>query len=164
MVCAVLTPAAPLVLFFIALLGPIDMLAHMAGLDPLAPGAESAAESARLLFGVFALASALPLSFGLIRLATCFRGFAQGNLFSPQTIAGLRDFAGAALVWTVLQPFMRAVFSLILTMGAPEGYRQIVVQLDSNMVLMSVIALGVLIVSWVLTEASAISEENAQFI
>ncbi|MBU1176539.1 MAG: hypothetical protein KKH72_14135 [Alphaproteobacteria bacterium] len=163
-ICAVLMPVGPFVLFFLALLAPIDTLAAMAGVAPLQPGSVDAADGARLLFGIFALASALPLSFGLIRLAACFGGFARGALFAPSTIAGLRDFAGAMLVWTLAQPLFRAAYSMILTFGGPEGSRQIVVQIGSDFILMSVFALCVLIVSWVLTEASALSEENAQFV
>lgn len=163
-VCALMVPVGPFALFFFALLAPINTLIGIAGLSPLNAAGVAAAEAARLPFGVVALTSALPLSFGLIRLAACFRGFAREELFSPATIAGLRDFAGAILFWSLTQPLFGAAISVILTMGAPEGQRHLAVQVSSNFVLMSVFALCVLVVSWVLSEASALSDENAQFV
>jgi hypothetical protein len=160
-VCAVLTPVAPLAVFLIALFAPLDALAESAGVVVHSP---ETAEGGRLLFGVVALVSALPLSFGLIRLATCFRGFAGGALFAAASVAGLRDFAGATLFWALSQPFFATVSGLVLTWGAPEGKRELALQLSSNTILLAVFALCVLTVSWVLIEASALSEENAQFV
>ena len=160
-ICALLTAVAPLLVFLSALFMPLEDLAKFGGLTVEYPGF---GDGVRLPLAIAGLFATLPLSFGLIRLATCFHGFARGALFSPETISGLRDFAGAALVWTLLRPVFTAISSLILSSGAPEGSRQLVVQLNGDAVLLAIFALGVLIVSWVLTEAAALSEENAQFI
>ncbi len=160
-ICIILMAASPLVVFLMALLLPVDELTQSVGISLAAP---EAAEAGRLMFATIMLVATLPLSFGLLRLAACFRGFATDELFAASTIAGLRDFAAAMLFWTLAQPLFRMLGGLVLTWGAPLGERQIAVQLGSDTILLGMFALSVLVVSWVLTEASALSDENAQFI
>ena len=160
-ICIILMVTAPMVVFLMGLLLPAEDLARSVGVSL---ATSESAESGRLVFATIMLVATLPLSFGLIRLATCFRGFAVDALFAASTIAGLRDFAAAILFWTLTQPLFRMLGGLVLTWGAPSGERQLAVQLGSDTILLGMFALSVLIVSWVLTEASALSEENAQFV
>jgi hypothetical protein len=161
MICALLTLLTPLFFFIYALLAPTETLLSAAGLT--AKAAETA-EASRLVFAIVALIAALPLSYGLLRLGACFRGFAEDALFAASTIAGLRDFAGIMLFWAVLQPFLTLINSLILTWSAPPGGHELSLKIASDDILLAVFALCVLIVSWVLTEASALSEEIEQFV
>ena len=144
-----------------ALFAPAADLQQVTGLTLAVP---EAIDAARLPFGVLALLASLPLSYGLIRLGACFRGFSRHDLFSRATISGLRDFAAAIFFWALCRPFFVMLFALVLSWGAPAGKRQLVLQLSSDSILLVVFALCVLIVSWVLTEASALSEENEQFV
>ena len=160
-ICLILMAATPMVIFLMGLFMPTDELSQSVGVSLAAP---ESAEAGRLAFATIMLIATLPLSFGLIRLAACFRGFAAGELFATTTIAGLRDFAAAMLFWSLAQPLFRMLGGLVLTWSAPPGERQLAVQLGSDTVLLGMFALSILIVSWVLTEASALSEENAQFI
>lgn len=161
LICAALTILTPLSLFLFALFAPIELLLDAGGLSS---AASETADDARLVFGIVALFSALPVSYGLIRLGACFRGFAEDALFASTTISGLRDFAAVILFWSVAQPFLTALNSLVLTWSAPPGGHQISMSIGSDDIYFGLFALCVLIVSWVLTEASALSEENAQFV
>ncbi len=160
-ICVILMILAPISVFLMGLFAPVEALAQTIGITLTA---SEAAEAGRLLYATTLLVSALPLSFGLIRLAACFRGFAADALFAAATIAGLRDFAAAILFWALAQPLFRTLGGLVLTWDAPPGERQLAVQLSSDTVFLGMFALSVLVVSWVLTEASALSEENAQFV
>ncbi len=160
-VCASLTLLVPLSFFFFALFTSTETLISSVGLS-----AKSAAsvEDTRFVFAIVSLIISLPLSFGFLRLGTCFHGFANDELFARRTISGLRDFAAVMLAWALAQPLLSALASLILTWTAPAGSHEITFKFGSDDLYLSLLALIVLIFSWVLTEAADLSEENAQFV
>ena len=161
LICAAMTFLVPLSAFIYALYAPVDTLLQAGGLSP---DAAESAEAARLVFAIVLLVTTLPLSYGLLRLGACFNGFADDALFAASTIAGLRDFAAIILFWALVQPFLTALFSVLLTWSAPDGQHKLTFRFGSEDVFLGLFALCVLVVSWVLTEASVLSEENEQFI
>lgn len=118
----------------------------------------------RLLATLLALLPVLPLSWGLLRLATALEAFRQGRPFGLAAAAGMRDFAIGVFACTVLKVISGALLSVVLSWNAPAGQKQLAISVSSDMLLMLLVGAVLTLVGWALAEAAAIAEENAQFI
>jgi hypothetical protein len=56
------------------------------------------------------------------------------------------------------------LMGLVLTWTAVAGHRQLVVLIDSDMLLLAMFAGTIAAVAWAMEKAAAIAEENSQFI
>jgi hypothetical protein len=113
------------------------------------------------------LVSMLPLAaliWGLRQAQQCFNGFAKQQFFTAETVGSLRAFAMAVFVSTLLQPFAYAALSLILSWTNPAGQRALSIGISSDMWLGLLFAGTIIVIAWVMREAIAIADENAQFI
>lgn len=113
------------------------------------------------------LVSMLPLAAlicGLRQAQRCFNGFAKQQFFTAETVGSLRAFAMAVFVSTLLQPFAYAVLSLILSWTNPAGLRTLSIGISSDMWLGLLFAGTIIVIAWVMREAIAIADENAQFV
>lgn len=104
------------------------------------------------------------LVWALLRVRVCFAGFARGELFTGATTAGFRDFSLGVLLWAVLSVPAATALSVLMSWGAPPGQRQLAIAVSSDTLLMLFFAGTTAVVGWILAEASAIAEENAQFV
>jgi hypothetical protein len=118
----------------------------------------------RALATLLALLPVLPLSWGLLRLATALEAFRQGRPFGLTAATGMRDFAIGVFACTVLKLVSGALLSVVLSWNAPAGQKQLAISVSSDMLLMLLVGAVLTLVGWALTEAAAIAEENAQFI
>ncbi len=118
----------------------------------------------RLLATALALLPVLPLSWGLLRLASALEAFRQGRPFGLVAATGMRDFAIGVLACTVLKLVSGALLSVVLSWNAPAGQKQLAISVSSDMLLMLLVGAVLTLVGWALTEAAALAEENAQFI
>lgn len=128
--------------------------APLGNLDPL------------LRFGAIGLSllSVLPLSWGLVRVRACFAEFAQGRPFAARGVAGLRDFAIGMGLSVVAKPLSTMLLSIWLSWNAPAGQRQLVIQFDSDTLIMALFAATIAALGWAMQKAAAIAEENSQFV
>ena len=110
------------------------------------------------------LLSVLPLSWGLVRARACFAQFAQGRPFAAKGIAGLRDFAIGMGLSVIAKPVSTLLLSMLLSWSAPVGQRQLIVQVDSDMLIMALFAATIAALGWAMQKAAAIAEENSQFV
>jgi hypothetical protein len=110
------------------------------------------------------LLSVLPLSWGLVRARACFAQFAQGRPFAAQGIAGLRDFAIGMGLSVIAKPVSTMLISILLSWSAPAGQRQLIIQIDSDMLIMALFAATIAALGWAMQKAAAIAEENSQFV
>ena len=101
----------------------------------------------------------MPLSWAFMRLRACFAGFAGGQLFAPQTIAGFREFGLGILASAILSIPVNAAMSVLAS-----GGKQLAISFGSDTILMLCISGAVAVVGWVLGEAALISEENESFV
>ncbi|MFT7759296.1 UNVERIFIED_CONTAM: hypothetical protein ODX46_25225, partial [Salmonella enterica subsp. enterica serovar Enteritidis] len=76
----------------------------------------------------------------------------------------LRAFAMAVFVSTLLQPFAYAALSLILSWTNPAGQRALSIGISSDMWLGLLFAGTIIVIAWVMREAIAIADENAQYV
>lgn len=106
----------------------------------------------------------LVLGFGLWHLRKMFLCFARNAIFENGTIRHLKIFSIALLLQTLLSPAAGALTSLLVTITRPEGQRMISIGL-SNIEASSLFLGGLfLIISWVLSEAVALHDENRSFV
>lgn len=118
----------------------------------------------RVLATALALLPVLPLSWGLLRLATALEAFRQERPFGLVAATGMRDFAIGVFACTVLKLVSGTLLSVVMSWNAPAGQKQLSISLSSDMLLMLLVGAVLTLVGWALTEAAAIAEENAQFI
>lgn len=111
-----------------------------------------------------ALLATLPLAWGFTRLRSCLTSFAIGRPFASGGIAGLRDFALGGLLAALAQLLSPTLMALVLTWTAAEGHRQLVIRLDSNVLLLAMFAGTIAALAWAMEKAAAIAEENSQFV
>ncbi len=111
--------------------------------------------------------SMIPLSaliFGLMQARRCFTEFAGGRIFSMQTVSALKAFSIAIAVSAVLKPLAGAALSLLLSSAAVSGRRTLALTVGSDTLLTLLFAGMVAVIAWVMTDAVAIADENAQFV
>ena len=111
--------------------------------------------------------SALPLAcliWGLLRVRRCFEAFAQGRFFTLENIHGLRDFAIAVFASTLLKPVAGGALSILLSWRTYATGKALVVNFGSDTLLALLFAGVIAVIAWVMAEAMAIADENAQFI
>jgi hypothetical protein len=111
--------------------------------------------------------SALPLAcliWGLLRVRRCFEAFGQGRFFTRENIHGLRDFAIAVFASTLLKPVAGAALSILLSWQTYATGKTLVVNFGSDALLALLFAGLIAVIAWVMAEAMAIADENAQFV
>ncbi|QND51339.1 DUF2975 domain-containing protein [Phyllobacterium sp. 628] len=140
---------------------PADILSA-AGL-PLA-GADNFGFGTRLLGLIISMTPLAVLIWGLLQARRCFNSFASGKFFTLETIRSLRAFALAVFISTLLQFFAETALSVALSWTNPAGQRTLSIGISSNMLLGLLFAGTITIMAWVMTEAVAIADENAQFV
>lgn len=141
---------------------PAGLLFAKAGL----PAAPPAGLDAHLRLGAFAI-SMIPLGaliYGLLAARRCFATFAAGQIFSREATRSLRSFALAMAASALLQPPTGAALSLLLSAAGPSPGRSLVLEVSSGTLLSLVFAAMVAIIAWILSEATEVADENAQFV
>ena len=111
--------------------------------------------------------SALPLAcliWGLLRVRRCFEAFAEGRFFTLDNVHGLRDLAIAVFASTLLKPFAGAALSILLSWRTYATGKSLVVALGSDALLALLFAGLIAVIAWLIAEAIALADENAQFI
>lgn len=103
-------------------------------------------------------------SYGLLSAHQCFRSFARGEYFLPNTVHHLRRFATGIFASAVVGLLVSPTVSLILTLGNAAGKRSLVMNLDSNEVFLLLFAGILWQIASIMAKAVTLAEENAQFI
>ncbi|WP_322419073.1 DUF2975 domain-containing protein [Mesorhizobium huakuii] len=104
------------------------------------------------------------LVFALMAARSAFRAFATGDFFGQNAIRNLRYFGLGLLASALLKPVSGAALSVLLSWDAPAGQHRLTLGLDSETLLTLLTAGIVAVITWVMSEASALADENAQFI
>ncbi|MGX5828667.1 DUF2975 domain-containing protein [Mesorhizobium sp. 43Arga] len=100
----------------------------------------------------------------LMSARRCFSAFAAGDFFGQGAIGNLRYFGLGLLASALLKPVSAAALSVLLSWDAPAGQHRLTLGLDSDTIL-ALLAAGIIaVITWVMAEASALADENAQFI
>lgn len=76
----------------------------------------------------------------------------------------MRHFAAAVFAFAIAKPITGALLSAVLTMNNPPGHRQIAITAGSSELTTLFIGGVFLIIAWIMDEARAIAEEQAEII
>ncbi|BCG80671.1 DUF2975 domain-containing protein [Mesorhizobium sp. 113-3-3] len=104
------------------------------------------------------------LVFALMAARGAFQAFATGDFFGENAIRNLRSFGLGLLASALLKPVSGAALSVLLSLDAPAGQHRLTLGLDSDTLLALLTAAIVAVITWVISEASALADENAQFV
>lgn len=99
----------------------------------------------------------LALLFFLIKL---FRLFETGEIFTARVVQYIRQASYMLLLSQVINPIYEMLMGLVLTLGNPPGYRMIKIMFSNHNVSIILIALMILLVSWVMAEGCKLSDEQ----
>ncbi len=107
---------------------------------------------------------ALPLAFGLSRIALLFRTIRLGNPFQMQTVRCVRQLGFSLIAAALALPMARLL--VLHAVGAPAQLKQLLGIFSPGFAVLSYLILGfaLTVLASVLKEAVRLSEENARFI
>jgi hypothetical protein len=100
----------------------------------------------------------------LLALRRMFDLFAQGRVMDREAAGHLRRAGIALVVLTIMKTLMRTVAILLLTLGNPEGQRQLAIGLDSDQLFAFLLAGILLVVGHALVLGADIADENRSFV
>lgn len=113
---------------------------------------------------VFSMIPLGALLYGLLQARRCFNAFAVGEIFVRESTRHLGAFAVAVAVSALLKPFAGAALSVLLSASSSTGAKTLVLNIGSDTLIALIFSGTVAIIAWVMTEASAVSDENKQFV
>lgn len=160
--CLVVSALLMLAMAVYWLVTPAASVFGQAGLQLTAP--VELAGSVRLVAFAISMVPLAALVFGLFAARRCFAAFADGRVFSRDAISGLRSFAVAVAVSSLLKPLAGALLSLLLSTTDADQAHSIVLYVGSDTLLALLFAAMVAIIAWVLSEATDIADEHQQFV
>lgn len=99
----------------------------------------------------------LAVLYCLIRL---FRFYEKGVIFSIENVRMIRNMGYLLLVGQLLHPVYDVLMSLVLTWHNPVGHRMIGISEGSMNIGIVMIGLLIILVSWIMTEAQKLQEEQ----
>lgn len=104
------------------------------------------------------------LAQGLNALRQLFQSYGVGHYFSKESAGQLRKVGQGVALWVLLSFCLEPILSLWLTMLQPEGQRIITLSFEASQVVALFLAASVMIIAHILGSASALAEENQQFV
>ena len=110
------------------------------------------------------LISLIPVSvaiYGLVNLKRLFRLYEQAIVFSQQNVLYFRRIGYTLMYWVLANQIFVALISVVLTINNPPGERMLVAQLGISDIGSLIIGGVVVLVSWVMNEASKMEREQA---
>lgn len=114
-----------------------------------------------------AAVSLVPATLGLAFFGLLWRLFgeyAAGRALTAPAQRHLQRLAGVLLAMALVQPLLRAAYSVVLTMGNPPGQRHLVVSLSSDDYIGTIVGLALLAIATVMRQAVAAADENRGFV
>jgi hypothetical protein len=100
--------------------------------------------------------------FGL--LWQLFGEYGAGRALTQAAQRHLQRLAVVLLAMALLQPVLRAAYSVVLTLGNPPGERRLVIAVGSDDYVALIIGLALLAIATVMRQAVAAAEENRGFV
>lgn len=109
------------------------------------------------------LISLIPITMHLIImyfLIKLFKLYEQGEIFSSKNVKYIRSIAYAMLIGQALNPIYEGLLSLALTWGNPPGHRVAIVSLDGANIAVIIIAMLIILISWIMAEGYKLHEDQ----
>lgn len=109
------------------------------------------------------LVSAIPMMikmFIFYCLIKLFKLYERGEIFSLGLVKYIHNIGCALLVSQLLEPFYQFAMGYVLTINNPPHYRYAAITLDQNNIGVLLIALLVMLISWIMAEGCKLNEEQ----
>ncbi|MFT5133485.1 MAG: hypothetical protein ACI9SC_001957 [Gammaproteobacteria bacterium] len=117
--------------------------------------------STRLLAFIVSLIPTSIAIYGIFNLRELFTLYEKGIIFTTANVKCIRRLGYALIYWTFSKiPFM-ALISIVLSHNNPPGERMVSIGFGSTDFVTLVTGAIVLIISWVMSEASKLEDEQA---
>jgi len=132
------------------------------GLTARLPVSASQSFSFSTLFFAF-LISLIPMSvavYGAINLKELFKLYEKAIIFSEKNVSYLRRLGYTLIFWVISNFIFTVLISIVLTFNNSPGERKMVAQLDISDIGTLIIGAVVVLVSWVMSEASRLADEQ----
>ena len=97
-------------------------------------------------------------------MARLFSGFSKQAILVPNTGKHLRRTGILLFLFAVLSPVARTFGTLAVTLANPPGQRLIAISLESQDLVLALIAVLLLMLGHVMAEAAQIAEDNRQIV
>lgn len=104
------------------------------------------------------------LAWALIELHRLFLAYADGNVFSEESLSRLSRISALMFVQTAIAFVMEAPISYVLSLAHPPGHRTVTLMLNSHDASFLFAAGVVLVIARVMAEARRVAIENAEFV
>lgn len=105
----------------------------------------------------FPLMVKLYILFSLINL---FKLYEKGEIFSIKNVRYIHNIGYALIVTQLIEPIYQSVMGFILTRNNPPGHRFVSISLDETNISVILIALMVILISWIMAEGCQLREEQ----
>lgn len=99
----------------------------------------------------------LYILFSLIKL---FKLYENGEIFSINNVRYIRNIGYAVLMTQILDPIYQGAMGFVLTRYNPPGHRFASITLDQTNIRVILIALIVILISWIMAEGCKLREEQ----
>ncbi len=109
------------------------------------------------------LISLIPVGFktaALLFLMKLFGLFEKREFFSKESVLYIRKLGFCLLFGQLVYPFYMGMMTLALTMNNPPGMRNITVGFEGEQASLTIVALIVILVSWIMNEGRKLQEES----
>lgn len=93
-------------------------------------------------------------------LMRLFRLYAKGVIFTLRNVAYIRKIGYALLIGQLVSPIYEAMMGLVLTYGNPVGQRCFTATLDQTNIAVVLIALLIVLISWIMAEGCKLQEDQ----
>ena len=106
----------------------------------------------------------IPVGFNMAAfyfLVKLFGLYAQGNIFTAENVRCIRKVGYILLIRQMISPFIDALMYMVLTMNNPQGERMIGFGFSSANFSQIIIALLIILVSWIMDEGRKLKDEEA---
>jgi hypothetical protein len=112
-----------------------------------------------LAFAVSSIPFAITL-FILWSLIKLFKLYEQGKIFTLHNVHCYRNIAYALFLSQAIHPIYEFVMGLVLTLHNPKGQRIAAISLDQANFSIILIALFMILISWIMSEAYSLQEDH----
>jgi hypothetical protein len=110
------------------------------------------------------LVSLIPLTMDMLvvgLLIRLFGRYARGDIFTEETVGGIRHIGYVLLLGQALSPVYQALLTLVLTLPNPPGDRLVSIGLGSSNVSAVLTGLMIIVVAWIMDEGRRLQEDQA---
>lgn len=96
----------------------------------------------------------------LYSLIGLFKLYEKGEIFSINNVHAIRNIGYALLITQIVDPLYQGAMGFVLTRYNPSGHRFAAITLDQTNIGVVLIALLVILISWIMAEGCTLREEQ----